>query len=417
MYVQICLLLCDLILLNCAFFLSYLIRYGTNIPPSSFQPYRESFVFLTFINALIFCFSGFYKKRFHSLWEVFKRIFIGLFLGMLFSTVFFYVFRVRWSRFPSSIFVISFPIGVFLIFTVNSLILRFAGGIKKYIVVVGHEKNGGIIQKNTFVEKRQVDDIEDIIKYDVDEIIICKKIHDVKNLNLLIYLLQRLKTDVLFAPDLYRQLLSENFNGNSVSQFLTTFLGKKSETEEFLMRSLDIAGSLIMLFISVPIIVLSCLLIKITSPGPVFYKQERAGKDGKIFTLYKFRTMVKDSERRSDFLPATQNDSRITKFGRFLRRTRLDELPQLWNVLKGEMSLAGPRPENLYRVETHKALQGFRLAVKPGLTGLAQIRSFYDLHPRHKVKYDYLYIQKRSLLLNLYILFKTIPVVLLRKGW
>ena len=94
----------------------------------------------------------------------------------------------------------------------------------------------------------------------------------------------------------------------------------------------------------------------------------------------------------------------------------MDELPQLINILKGQMSLVGPRPENISRVNTHKALRGLRLAVKPGLTGLAQIQSYYDLHPRHKIKYDFLYIQRRSFALNLYILAKTIPVVLGRKG-
>ena len=94
----------------------------------------------------------------------------------------------------------------------------------------------------------------------------------------------------------------------------------------------------------------------------------------------------------------------------------MDELPQLVNVLKGQMSLVGPRPENISRVNTHKALRGIRLAVKPGLTGLAQTQSYYDLHPKHKIKYDFLYIQRRSFALNLYILAKTIPVVLNRKG-
>jgi lipopolysaccharide/colanic/teichoic acid biosynthesis glycosyltransferase len=161
---------------------------------------------------------------------------------------------------------------------------------------------------------------------------------------------------------------------------------------------------------------ITALLIKLTSLGPVIYKQGRVGKDGRIFTLYKFRTMVNDAEEISGLLPATENDSRVTRVGRILRRTRLDELPQLFNVLKGEMSLVGPRPENLYRVNLHKALQGARLAVRPGLTGLAQIRNSYDLKPDHKVKYDHLYIQKRSLLFNLYILLKTVPVVLFKKG-
>ena len=122
-------------------------------------------------------------------------------------------------------------------------------------------------------------------------------------------------------------------------------------------------------------------------------------------------------KKKTGFLPATEDDPRITKVGRILRKLRLDELPQLFNILRGEMSLVGPRPENFHRVVKHKALQGTRLAVKPGLTGLAQVRSFYDLHPKHKIKYDYLYIQRRAFWLNIKIILQTIPVVFSKKGW
>ena len=110
-------------------------------------------------------------------------------------------------------------------------------------------------------------------------------------------------------------------------------------------------------------------------------------------------------------------DKRITWVGRLLRKSCLDELPQFWNILIGDMSLVGPRPERPFFVDRHKALQGTRLAVRPGLTGLAQIRGLYDLKPTHKVKYDHLYIQKRSFLLNIYILLRTIPALFTKMGW
>ena len=182
------------------------------------------------------------------------------------------------------------------------------------------------------------------------------------------------------------------------------------------IRGLDIAGSVIMLVLAAPIMVIASVIIKASSVGPVLYKQHRVGKHSRIFTLYKFRTMVNNADKIWGFTPATQDDERVTPIGRFLRRTRLDEIPQLVNVLKGEMSLVGPRPENLYRVNMHASLKGPRLLVKPGLTGLAQVRAFYDLKPEHKIKYDYLYIKKRSFLFNAYILLKTIPVVLLKRG-
>jgi lipopolysaccharide/colanic/teichoic acid biosynthesis glycosyltransferase len=186
---------------------------------------------------------------------------------------------------------------------------------------------------------------------------------------------------------------------------------------EFLIRLLDIVGSLAILVLALPVMIVSALLIKITSAGPVFYKQERVGQGGKLFTLCKFRTMINDAEKHVGPVLATKDDERVTPVGRILRQTRIDELPQIYNVLRGDMSLVGPRPERAFFIERHKALEGVRLSVRPGLTGLAQVRSYYDLKPAHKVRYDYLYIQNRSLLLNIYILLQTIPVLFAKKGW
>jgi lipopolysaccharide/colanic/teichoic acid biosynthesis glycosyltransferase len=186
---------------------------------------------------------------------------------------------------------------------------------------------------------------------------------------------------------------------------------------EFLIRLLDIVGSLIILVLALPVMIVAGVLIKVTSAGPVFYKQERVGQGGRLFTLYKFRTMIDNAEKQVGPVLAAPDDHRVTPVGRILRRMRLDELPQLLNILGGNMSLVGPRPERPFFVERHQALQGVRLAVKPGLTGLAQVRSYYNLKPAHKVKYDYLYIQNRSLFLNISILLQTIPVLFAKKGW
>jgi lipopolysaccharide/colanic/teichoic acid biosynthesis glycosyltransferase len=194
-------------------------------------------------------------------------------------------------------------------------------------------------------------------------------------------------------------------------------IARMPRTSEFLMRLLDIGGSLVILVLALPVMLVSALLIKLTSVGPVFYTQERVGQGGKLFTLCKFRTMINDAEKHVGPVLATKDDDRVTPVGRILRRTRIDELPQIYNVLRGDMSLVGPRPERPFFVERHQALQGTRLVVKPGLTGLAQVRSFYDLKPAHKVKYDHLYIQNRSLFLNIYILLQTVPVLFAKKGW
>ncbi len=186
---------------------------------------------------------------------------------------------------------------------------------------------------------------------------------------------------------------------------------------EGVIRLFDVLGSLLILICAFPVLFLAGLLVKLTSRGPILYRQERVGKGGRIFTLYKFRTMIDNAEKYVGPVWASPDDERVTPVGRILRQTRLDELPQIYNILRGDMSLVGPRPERLYFVERHKSLQGLRLAVKPGLTGLAQVRSVYNLKPAHKVRYDYLYIQHRSLLLNLSILLQTIPALFARKGW
>jgi len=186
---------------------------------------------------------------------------------------------------------------------------------------------------------------------------------------------------------------------------------------EFLIRLLDVVGSLAILILALPVMIVAAVLIRATSAGPVLYKQERVGQGGRLFTLYKFRTMIDNAERHLGPVWASPDDDRVTPVGRILRRMHLDELPQLLNTLRGDMSLVGPRPERPFFVERHKALQGIRLAVKPGLTGLAQVRSYYNLKPAHKVKYDYLYIQNRCLLLNISILLQTIPVLFAKKGW
>jgi lipopolysaccharide/colanic/teichoic acid biosynthesis glycosyltransferase len=412
------LLLTDAVLINIAFLLSFLIRYGLPFPHRNFLPYRKSFVFLTVIYISALSFFRVYKNRFKSSWELFKRISSALFLGTLLSIAFVYVFRVKWGAFPTSVFILSFFINLVLIFKLNQLVLKAKRRIKKKVIVIGEGEINDMPLKKAVVERLKINEIEELTKHmDTDEIIICDKIQDGNNLNLLIYLVQQLKIDVFFSPSVYIELLSNRINGDDSVRFLSTFIGKKLDVEEFFITALDILSSVLTLFLLSPLIALIVLLIKLTSPGPVFYKQQRTGKDGRVFTLYKFRTMIKDAEKLSGLAPVLENDPRITKVGKWLRRTRLDELPQLINILKGEMSLVGPRPENLYRVGSHKALQGLRLAVKPGLTGLAQIRSFYDLNPKHKIKYDYLYIQRKSFLLNLYILIKTIPVIFARKGW
>jgi len=417
MPVQILLLILNAILINVGFLVSFFVRYGIDIPEVTFPPYKKSFAFLTPIYILVLSVFGVYKSRFRSSWELFKKVFSGLFLGTLLSIAFVYVFRVKWGAFPTSVFVLSFWINLVLIFKFNQFILKYGRRIRKRVVVIGQGNIDEFMIRKADIEKIEIDKAGELTNYtDVDEIIICGQIPNAKDMSFITYLAQKLRIEVVFSPACYVKLLPEKINGNNSVHPLATFVGRKHDTEEFLIRSLDVLGSLTILIFSLPITILTAVLIKLTSKGPVFYKQQRVGKDGEVFTMYKFRTMIKDAEKQLGPVLATENDPRVTKVGRFLRDTRLDEIPQLLNVILGQMSLVGPRPERPYFVKRHKALMEVRLAVRPGLTGLAQVRNAYDLHPNHKIKYDYLYIQRRSLLLNLYILTKTIPVMLLKKG-
>jgi sugar transferase (PEP-CTERM system associated) len=187
-------------------------------------------------------------------------------------------------------------------------------------------------------------------------------------------------------------------------------------------RTLDVVMAVIGLILAAPLLLIVTALVKATSRGPALYHQERVGLGGHVFTVHKFRTMQQDAEAATGPMWSRPNDSRITPAGRFLRRTRLDELPQLWNVLRGEMSFVGPRPERPSFVEqltTGIPFYGQRHVVKPGLTGWAQVRYSYGASVEdaiEKLQYDLYYIKNLSIALDLVIIIDTIKTVVLRRG-
>lgn len=187
---------------------------------------------------------------------------------------------------------------------------------------------------------------------------------------------------------------------------------------DFYQRVLNIILSLIGLAIGIPLVIIFGIRIKIEDNGPITYKQERLGKGGKRFYIYKLRSMRTDAEKFGAQW-AEKDDPRITKVGRFIRKTRIDEIPQLFNILKGDMSLIGPRPERpQFTEQFNREIPGFinRLAVKPGLTGWAQVNGGYDMTPAEKLVEDIYYIKNRSVLLDFKIIFKTVAVVLTGDG-
>ena len=195
-----------------------------------------------------------------------------------------------------------------------------------------------------------------------------------------------------------------------------------SGATRLMKRAVDLVFSLVLAIVTLPLMLLTALLVLLEDGRPILYRQERVGENGGTFVLSKFRSMRKDAEHGGTPIWATDGDDRITRVGRFIRKTRLDELPQLWNVVRGDMSFVGPRPERPFFVEQLAQDIPFyqqRHAVKPGLTGWAQIKYRYGASREdamEKLRYDLYYIKHLSVVFDLTIVFDTVKVVLFRKG-
>ncbi len=187
---------------------------------------------------------------------------------------------------------------------------------------------------------------------------------------------------------------------------------------ELYQRIVDIVLSFLAMIIGIPVILIAGIFIKLEDKGPILYKQERLGRHGKEFYVYKLRSMRTDAEKFGAQW-AEKDDPRVTKVGKFIRKTRIDEIPQLFNIFKGDMGIIGPRPERPGFTKEFEETYGhfvYRLAIKPGLTGWAQVNGGYEIDPGEKLKYDIYYIKNRSLLLDIKIVFMTVKVIFTGDG-
>lgn len=193
---------------------------------------------------------------------------------------------------------------------------------------------------------------------------------------------------------------------------------KENKLYDFIKRAFDLFASLVAsIILLIPMIIIA-VAIKHDSQGPILYRQERLGLNGKKFYINKFRSMVVDAEKNGPQW-ADKNDTRVTKVGGFLRKTRLDEIPQFFNVIAGDMSLIGPRPEReVFYNKFSEYIDGFdqRLMVKPGITGLAQVKGGYENLPEQKIIFDVYYIENKNLLLDIKIIIETIKIVFSHEG-
>jgi exopolysaccharide biosynthesis polyprenyl glycosylphosphotransferase len=261
----------------------------------------------------------------------------------------------------------------------------------------------------------------------VDEVIFSIAQDDLKKMEDLFLLCEErgitARVALNFFPHLIAKTHLEELDGLPLLTFTTT---PENELLLFSRRIFDFIGSTVLLALLSPFFLIIALLILLDSPGPAIYKQVRCGLNGRKFIFYKFRSMVQEAEKQKEDLALynlmdgpvfkMKDDPRITRVGRFLRKSSLDELPQLFNVLKGDMSFVGPRPPIPAEVEKYEGWQRRRLSMKPGITGLWQVRGRNQIPFSQWMKLDLEYIDNWSLWLDLKILLKTIPVVLLGKG-
>lgn len=451
----------DFITINLAGILYFMLRVKTGwfdmlIMPELFVP----ILIIYFYWVIIFTFVGMYRtwfaaSRFDEISTLFKASFVGIFI--LFSAILFddYLHGVQ----TGNRILIFIYWGIFLIligsgrlfirsFQRNLLIKGFG---RRNALIVGFNKKGNEVHdqilkhpalgidvkgyvslKNKVVDNSYkntpilgaVNEIQNLIdKTASKEVILALERDDHDLLIDIITKCEPKNVGMKIVPDLYEILSGQARTSQIYGVPLIDIMPQlMPEWEKKLKRILDIGVSLLILIISSPIILITSIAIRLDSKGPIFFKQERCGMNNKIFHIIKFRSMVHDAEKMTGPVWSQKDDPRITRIGKIIRKLRIDEIPQMYNVLKGEMSLVGPRPERPFFVEKLSEQIPYykrRLKVRPGITGWAQVKHKYDESiedVKIKLRYDLFYIENISLRMDFKILFRTVFVVLFARG-
>lgn len=419
----------DIAIINIIFYFSYIIRFNYLLKIQS--PYNPFFaVIYTAIIILCLYFYKIYNFEKISKINLFFNIVAATSVGtILISGIGFFDWTFAMPRFIiASVWLAN---NIFLNITHQGINLMIHPK-KKNIIVIGAGKKAhlvlNLLQKNKeheiigFLDNKQntpignlpilgtlKDTANTVKRYNINEIIIAlpPQAHD----EILKIILEsyNLGINIRAVPDLYDFILTEQVIKDGL---IDLNIKPINSLNIIIKRTIDLSAASILLILTLPLMLFTSAIIKFDSKGSVIYKQIRQSKFSKPFILYKFRTMIDNAEKETGpIISDNKNDQRITSVGKFLRRTYLDELPQLINIIKGDMSLVGPRPE---RPELSKQFVNElidwnkRLYIRPGLTGLAQIAGKTGLEPEEKLKYDLSYIKNQSLVLDLKILIRTI---------
>jgi len=432
-------MLYDAILVNVATSLAFFVRFSGRIPLTNLRAYLTVALWITVIRILTFYFAGLYEKEEEiTPFDIFYRVFIAVTLGSIIIIAL--SFYLRNFPFPRSVFAISWVFNILLISVWHSYLFYFSQKIMpvKRILVVGTPKEGkeliekaekclsskyqivGLVSKDIRHRDYRWEDIRKFIKErKADEVIIADSgLDHEKTLNI-IFSCQKEGIGIWIKPGIYEVMMGKLEIAHIGDIPLIKLKNEPLKgRDKVIKRGMDVLLSLLILVFSLPILLLIPLLIRMESRGSSLYRQKRVGEKGRIYEIYKFRSMFENAEEGTGPVLAGQNDERVTRVGSWLRRTHLDELPQLFNVLKGEMSLIGPRPERPVFVEKFtREIPGYfrRFIVKPGITGLAQLYGDYDTSAQNKIKYDLAYINNWSLGLDLKIFFMSLEIILRRR--
>ncbi len=425
-FYKIYILLVDLVLIFASYVLVFYARYKS-FPAFNFTPFLNATPYILIASVIyidLYKILSFFRK---TIYDVLKSIaFMVVLLGITTISV---TYMLQGFSFPRLILILAPAVQfVFLgAFHVTLLLLKHRlSGEKTIMILCSNRSETNDIDKKieTFMKSDKVG--KKLLLDMSQEKIILRRLKDMDEVYLSADIPAEFKAKIIrqcmggkqviyVVPHLFEISLinAKVVQLEDTPAFMVDTLGLTSE-QSFVKRIFDIIASFVGLVLLTPLMLITTALIKITSSGPAFYKQERITKGNRRFYVIKFRTMKQDAEDITGPVLSQMNDPRVTRVGRILRKTRIDELPQLINVLKGDMSLVGPRPERPFFVEQfiHDLPEyEHRFAVKAGITGYAQISGNYGTSPEDKLRYDLMYIRNYSLLLDIKLIFRTIGVL------